>query len=302
MSTDAPATPAIVTAPGRPGTWEPAPAPGRPRRVATRSAGYLTLIVISAVTVFPFLWMLATSLRPSNTVFGGPLVPRSVTGDAYGRAWTQLDYPSHFWNSVYVTTVTVVVVLALATLGGYAFAKLEFPGKQFIYVVLLSTLMLPITAIIIPLFLEMRSFNLLNTRQGLILVYVGGALPFAMFLMRAFFETLPDELIQAARVDGASEFRIFARVMLPLAAPGVATVVIFQFLSTWNEFLLAQTFISAPEYLPLQPVLYGVVGQHSTDWPLLTAALTMSVVPIIAVYVRMQRRFVAGMTLGAVKD
>ena len=302
MSTDAPATPATTVDKDRAGSWEPLPAPGRSRRVATRSAGYVTLIVIAAATVFPFLWMVATSLRPSNTVFGGPLVPRSLTGDAYRRAWTQLEYPTHFWNSVYVTTATVVIVLALATLGGYAFAKLEFPGKQLIYVVLLSTLMLPITAIIIPLFLEMRTLNLLNTRQGLILVYVGGALPFAMFLMRAFFETLPDELIQAARVDGAGEFRIFARVMLPLAAPGVATVVIFQFLSTWNEFLLAQTFISAPQFLPLQPVLYGVVGQHSTDWPLLTAALTMSVIPIIAVYVRMQRRFVAGMTLGAVKD
>lgn len=300
MSTDAPATAAPVsppaTTPIRPVQY------GRGRRTLTRSAGYLTLVVVSAVTVFPFLWMIATSLRPSNTVFGGPLVPRTLTPDAYRRAWIQLDYPAHFWNSVYVTTATVVIVVVLATLGGYAFAKLQFAGRQVIYVVLLSTLMLPITAIIIPLFLEMRTLNLLNTRQGLILVYVGGALPFAMFLMRAFFETLPDELIQAARVDGAGEFRIFARVMLPLAAPGVATVVIFQFLSTWNEFLLAQTFISAPQYLPLQPVLFGVVGQHRTDWPLLTAALTMSVIPIIAVYVRMQRRFVAGLTLGAVKD
>jgi ABC-type glycerol-3-phosphate transport system permease component len=302
MSTDARATAPQASAAGHPDARTGTEPAGRPRRVVTRSAGYLTLVVISAATVFPFLWMIATSLRPGNTVFGGGLVPRSVTTDAYQRAWTQLEYPTHLWNSIYVTTATVVIVLALSTLGGYAFAKLDFPGKQIIYVILLSTLMLPITAIIIPLFLEMRTLNLLNTRQGLILVYVGGALPFAMFLMRAFFETLPDELIQAARVDGAGEFRIFARVMLPLAAPGVATVVIFQFLSTWNEFLLAQTFISAPQYLPLQPVLYGVVGQHSTDWPLLTAALTMSVLPIIAVYVRMQRRFVAGMTLGAVKD
>jgi ABC-type glycerol-3-phosphate transport system permease component len=297
MSADAPATvrrPPVV----RP---EAAPPP-RTRRAVTRSAGYLTLIVVSAVTVFPFLWMLVTSLRPSNTVFGGSIIPHSVTPDAYRRAWTQLDYPAHLWNSIYVTVATVVIVLALSTLGGYAFAKLQFPGKQIIYVILLSTLMLPLTAIIIPLFLEMRTLNLLNTRQGLILAYVGGALPFAMFLMRAFFETLPDELIQAARVDGAGEFRIFTRIMLPLAAPGVATVVIFQFLATWNEFLLAQTFLSAPEYLPLQPVLYSVVGQHSTDWPLLTAALTMSVLPIIAVYIRMQRRFVAGLTLGAVKD
>jgi ABC-type glycerol-3-phosphate transport system permease component len=301
MSTDALATVPHTTA-DHPDARTRAQPAGRPRHLVTRSTGYVTLVIISAATVFPFLWMIATSLRPGNTVFGGRLVPRSITTDAYQRAWTQLEYPTHLWNSIYVTTATVVIVLALSTLGGYAFAKLDFPGKQIIYVILLSTLMLPITAIIIPLFLEMRTLNLLNTRQGLILVYVGGALPFAMFLMRAFFETLPDELIQAARVDGAGELRIFARVMLPLAAPGVATVVIFQFLSTWNEFLLAQTFISAPQYLPLQPVLYGVVGQHSTDWPLLTAALTMSVLPIIAVYVRMQRRFVAGMTLGAVKD
>ena len=302
MSTDARATPRPRPTVRRPAGAEPAAATGRPRRIATRSAGYITLVVISAATVFPFLWMIVTSVRPGNTVFGGGMIPTSVTSEAYERAWTELNYPTHLWNSIYVTTATVVIVLALSTLGGYAFAKLDFPGKQLIYIILLSTLMLPITAIIIPLFLEMRALNLLNTRQGLILVYVGGALPFAMFLMRAFFETLPDELIQAARVDGAGEFRIFARVMLPLAAPGVATVVIFQFLATWNEFLLAQTFISAPQYLPLQPVLYGVVGQYSTDWPLLTAALTMSVVPIIVVYVRMQRRFVACMTLGAVKD
>jgi ABC-type glycerol-3-phosphate transport system permease component len=302
MSTDATTKAALAAAAGGAGAPSPPEAARRPRHLLSRSTGYLTLVVISAATVFPFLWMLATSVRPSNTVFGGSLVPHSVTPDAYGRAWTQLEYPTHLWNSIYVTTATVVIVLALSTLGGYAFAKLDFAGKQLIYIILLSTLMLPITAIIIPLFLEMRTLNLLNTRQGLILVYAGGALPFAMFLMRAFFETLPDELIHAARVDGASEFRIFARVMLPLAAPGVATVVIFQFLATWNEFLLAQTFISVPQYQPLQPVLYGLVGQHSTDWPLLTAALTMSVIPIIVVYVRMQRRFVAGMTLGAVKD
>jgi ABC-type glycerol-3-phosphate transport system permease component len=269
---------------------------------AGRVAGYAVLIVLSAACVFPFAWMLLTSVRPGNTVFGGSLIPRHVSFSAYRRAWTQLDYPAHFVNSVIITTATCLLVLALATVSGYAFAKLDFPAKQVIYVVLLSTLMLPVTAIIIPLFLEMRTLGLLNTRQGLILVYVGGALPFAMFLMRAFFETLPDELVHAGRADGAGEFTIFLRIMLPLAAPGVATVFIFQFLTTWNEFLYAQTFLSTPERLPLQPVLYGVVGQHSTDWPLLTAALTMSVLPIIAVYVRMQSRFVAGITLGAVKE
>jgi ABC-type glycerol-3-phosphate transport system permease component len=122
-----------------------------------------------------------------------------------------------------------------------------------------------------------------------------------MFLMRAFFETLPSELMQAARVDGAGEFALFWRVMLPLARPGIATVVIFQFLATWNEFLYANTIIQTTGKLPLQPVLFSLAGQYSTNWPVLTAALTMSILPIIIVYVRMQRQFIAGLTVGAVK-
>jgi ABC-type glycerol-3-phosphate transport system permease component len=275
----------------------------RRRRAARRSAGYVFLVVLSGATVFPFVWMLLTSVRQRDTVFGGSLVPDQITFGAYGRAWSQLDYLSHFLTSVVVTSLTVLGVVALAALAGYSFAKLDFPGKQVIYVTLLTTLMMPLTALILPLFLQMKTLSLLNTRQGLILVYIGLSLPFAMFLMRAFFETLPDELIDAARVDGAGEFRIFWRIMLPLAAPGVATVVVFQFLTTWNEFLFAQTFLQDPEILPLQPHLFGVVrGQHVTDWPLLTAALTMSVLPMVLVYVRMQRRFVAGLTLGAVKS
>jgi ABC-type glycerol-3-phosphate transport system permease component len=123
-----------------------------------------------------------------------------------------------------------------------------------------------------------------------------------MFLTRAFFETLPKELMEAARVDGGGEFTIFWRVMLPLARPGIATVVIFQFLSTWNEFLYANTVIQSTGKLPLQPMLFSLAGQYSTNWPVLTAALTMSIIPIIVVYVRMQRQFVAGLTLGAVKN
>jgi ABC-type glycerol-3-phosphate transport system permease component len=282
-------------------TWQRERARLRRRRVAGRSAGYFFLVALSGGTIFPLLWMLVTSVRTRDTVFSGGVIPSQVNLDGYRRAWSQLDYPSHFLTSLVVTTLTVAGVLALATLGGYSFAKLNFPGKQIIYVTLLSTLMLPVAAMVIPLFLELKTLHLLNTRQGLILTYIGTSLPFAMFLMRAFFETLPDELVHAARVDGAGEFMIFWRIMLPLAAPGVATVLIFQFMSTWNEFMYAQTFLQTPEYLPLQPVLYTVVGRYATDWPLLTAALTMSILPIVLVYIRMQRRFVAGLTLGALK-
>jgi ABC-type glycerol-3-phosphate transport system permease component len=274
---------------------------GHRRRVAVRASGYAILIAVAAVSVLPFLWMVTTSLRTSDTVFGGSLIPDAITFGAYSQAWTQLDMFGHVINSVIITASTVAAVLILATLAGYSFAKLQFPGKQFIYVALLSTLMLPATAIIVPLFLELKSLSLINTSQGLILVYIGTALPFAMFLMRAFFETLPDELGDAARIDGAGEFTIFWRIMLPLAAPGVATLTIFQFMLTWNEFLFANTLLQTPDKMPLQPILYSLVGQYSTNWPVLCAALTISVIPIVVVYVRMQRQFVSGITLGALK-
>jgi len=271
------------------------------RHHAVRTLGYLVLILLSLISVFPFLWMLMTSLRESSTVFGSSLIPQHVTFAAYRTAWNQADLPRHFLISLGITAVTVAAVVFLATLAGYSFARLSFPGKRVIYLTLLTTMMLPATAVIVPLFLELKQLTLINTVQGLILVYIGTSLPFAMFLMRAFFETLPSELGDAARVDGAGEFRTFWSVMLPLAGPGVATLVIFQFMFTWNEFLLANTLVQSPNNLPLQPVLFSLAGKYTTNWPVLTAALTISVVPIVLVYVRMQRQFVAGLTMGAVK-
>ncbi len=272
-----------------------------PRHTAIRAAGYLLLTGLAVFTAFPFLWMLLTSVRPGDTVFTSGFFPTDLTFAAYQQVWTSVDLPRHFLISVWITVATVLAVVFLATLAGYSFAHLTFPAKRTLYLVLLSTMLLPGTAVIVPLFLELKQLSLLDTSTGLILVYIGTSLPFAMFLMRAFFETLPSELRDSARVDGASEFRIFWTVMLPLAGPGVATLVIFQFMFTWNEFILANTLLQSPEKLPLQPVLFALQGQYSTAWPVITAALVISVVPIIVVYVRMQRQFVAGLTMGALK-
>ena len=275
---------------------------GRRRRLPfARTFVTFLLVPLCVLMVFPFVWLLLTSLRDRNTVFSGPFFPRSFTVEAYVNAWTSIEFPLHFFNSLWITTATVVGVTVIATLSGYAFAKLDFPFKNTLYLLLLTTLMMPGTALIIPLYLELKSLGLLNTQAGLLVLYVSGSAPFSMFLMRAFFATLPDELIEAARVDGSSELSIFARVVLPLARPGVATVVIFQFLQTWNEFLMANTVLQDTDKLPLQPVLFTLTGQYSTDWPTLTAGLVLSIIPVVVVYVRMQNQFVAGMTLGAVK-
>jgi ABC-type glycerol-3-phosphate transport system permease component len=267
-----------------------------------KSFAAFVLLPFCVLMAFPFVWMLLTSLRQANTIFGGSLLPEKLTTAGYSTAWTTIQFPLHFWNSVWITSVTVIGVLVFATLSGYAFAKLDFPFRNTLFVLLLLTLMMPSTALIIPLYLQLKAFGLLDTQVGLLILYISGSAPFAMFLMRAFFQTLPDELIEAARVDGGSEFTIFRRVILPLTRPGIATVVIFQFLQTWNEFLIANTVLRNTDSLPLQPVLFSLMGQYSTDWPALTAGLTLSVIPVIVVYVRMQRQFVAGMMLGAVKS
>jgi ABC-type glycerol-3-phosphate transport system permease component len=267
-----------------------------------RSFVAFILLAIAAFTIFPLIWLVLTSIRPANTVFSGGFWPSSVSFSAYVRAWNSTDFGLHFANSLWITLATVLGVVIFASLAGYAFAKLRFPFKNVMYVLLLATLMMPSTSLIIPLYLQLKSFGLLNTQAGLIVLYVSSSAPFSMFLMRAFFETLPDELVQAARIDGAGEFQIFWRIVLPLARPGLATVIIFQFLATWNEFIYANTVLQNTNELPLQPVLFGLVGQYQTDWPTLCAGLAMSIVPVVLVYVWMQRQFVAGMTLGAVKS
>lgn len=269
---------------------------------AVRWGNSAVLLLISIATVYPFVWMILTSIRESNSVFGGSFFPERITFDAYARVLEFTGFMGHYWNSLWMTTVTCGIVLALSTLCGYAFAKLRFPFKNTLYIALLATLMMPGTALIIPVYLQLRSFGLLDSQFGLILVYASGAAPFSMFLMRAFFESLPDELVHAARVDGAGELSVFLRIVLPLARPGIATVLIFQFLSTWNEFLMANTILQTPEKLPLQPVLFSLQGEYSTDWTTLSAGLTLSAIPVILVYVFLQRQFIAGMTLGAVKS
>jgi ABC-type glycerol-3-phosphate transport system permease component len=267
-----------------------------------RGTGYTLLVILTIISIFPLIWMVLTSLRERHEVFGGPLIPQQITLDAYRFVLNDFRILNFLGNSIYITAGTVLVVVCLATLAGYAFAHLEFWGKELLFLTLLGTLMVPPTVLLLPLFLQLRDFGLIDRQLGLMLAYISGGLAFAVFLMRSFFKTLPSELIDAGRVDGASEFGIFWRIMVPLARPGIATILIFQFMGTWNEFIYAATLVHTPEMRTLQPAIFAMVGRYSTNWPALTAALTISVLPIILVYIFMQRQFVAGLTAGAVKQ
>lgn len=279
----------------------PQPRRGKFHFSLARLAAFSILTLLALATVYPFVWTVLTSLRERNTIFNGPFIPQHFLFNAYPQAWQQTKFGLHFQNSALIAICALSGIIFLSTTAGYAFAKLNFPFKRLIYILLLSTMAMPATSLVIPLYLQVKRLGLLNSQFGLILLYIGSMSPFSIFLMRAFFEVLPNELIEAARIDGASEWGIFFRVMLPLARAGIGTVVILQFLSIWNEFIYANVLLQDPAKQPLQPVIFNLVGQFNTNWPSLTAALTMAIIPVVIVYIRMQKQFVAGLTQGAVK-
>jgi ABC-type glycerol-3-phosphate transport system permease component len=273
------------------------------KHVAVRTLGYIVLTVVSVVCIFPLIWIVLTSLRTPDSAFGKSFIPTAAewTFQAYSSAFTSVGMGRGLINSLIVTACTIVGVLIVATLGGYGFACFNFRGRRPIYIAILSTLMVPGAVLIIPLFLEFKVFHLLDSLQGLALVYIATSVPFAVVLMRGFFERIPENLADAARIDGAGELAVFFRVMLPLVQPAVLTLAVFQFLSSWNEFLLAETFLRSSDLLTVQPRVYAIVGQYSTNWSLLCAAVVISVLPVVILYVVLQRRFVAGLTVGALR-
>lgn len=278
-----------------------AAAPGRTGALVRRGLWHAVMVVLCLGSVAPLVYMVLTSIRPQATAFAGPLIPDELTAAGYDTAWNQLQVWRNFFNSVLITGSALALTLVAAVLAGYAFSRIGFTGRHLLFFVITSALFLPAVATLIPIYLQLQSYGLLGSRFGLILVYTAGGVSFSLFLMRTFFDALPGELAEAARLDGAGEVQLFWRVMLPLSLPGIATVAIFQMISVWNELLFASALINEPANQPIQPAANSLIGQYATDWPALTAAMTLSALPMVLAYVVFQRWFVAGLTAGAVK-
>jgi multiple sugar transport system permease protein len=250
----------------------------------------------------PFLWMLVSSVKPEAEVRQIPptWLPETFTLENYQTLFDRLSFPTYFFNSTLVAIFVTLGNVVFCSMLGYALAKLEFRGKRVIFALVLGMLMVPAIAILVPLFVLVSNLGLTNTYAGLILPYL--AAPIGVFLMRQYFLGLPDELIQAARVDGASEFRIFWNVMLPLCGPALATLAILTFLGSWNNFIwplvVAQT---EDRYtLPVALALYSV-GQNATQYGVLLAGAVVVVLPVIAIFLALQRYFVQGIAMTGIK-
>ena len=275
--------------------------PGRARAVI--SARLLILSAGALLMMVPFAYMVATSFKQNALVLQVPpqFIPHHPTGANYSQAWTSNKFGRYFVNSLVVAIATTFFSVWLSSMMAYAFARLRFPGRRLLFGCLLVGLMVPTMMLIIPQFLLAKNLGLLDSLSGLVFFYVGGTVALNTFLLRSFFQDIPRELEEAMVVDGAGPWKRYRKLVLPLSRPALATVAIFSFLASWDEFVWALTVINDPNRRTLPIAIALFQGEHSTSWGLVFAASVIAVVPVIAIFVAFQRQFVSGLASGAVK-
>jgi N-acetylglucosamine transport system permease protein len=263
------------------------------------------LLFWGALTVLPLLWMFLSSFKSNAEIIADPWgLPGALRFDNWARAWTGAHIGQYFLNSAVVVTGSVALTMLMGATAAYVFARYEFRGRQFAYYLFVGGLMFPVFLALVPLFFVVRNAGLFGTWTGLVLVYAAYSLPFTVFFLTAFFRTLPTSVAEAALVDGCGHFRLFFRVMLPMARPGLISVGIFNFLNHWNQFLLPQVLLQGDDskWMLAQGLAALSVSQgYAGDYAQLFAGLTIAVIPVLIVYVAFQRQVQAGLTAGQLK-
>lgn len=283
-----------------------------PRRKAQVAAGertvgvasHLVLGLWSLIIILPLLWTLMTSFKTTKQIFASPFrLPTKWSFDNYVSAWTTAGIGGFFLNTVIVVGIALMVVMMLGAMCAYVLARFEFRGSRAIYYMMLAGLTFPVFLAIVPLFFVLQNIGLLNSLPGLILTYVAFALPFTVFFLYPFFQALPDEISEAAEIDGASEWRTFFQVMLPMAKPGMASVAIFNFLGLWNQFLLPVALNTNRDHYVLSQGMASFASQagYAVDTGALFAGVVITVIPVLVMYVIFQRQLHGSVTQGTSK-
>jgi multiple sugar transport system permease protein len=273
------------------------------RGLKRASALYAGGIVLFAIGAFPLLWMLSTALKPSGEIFATPptLVPKSFTLENFSRLIAETSFLTYFRNSVTVSLATVLLTLVVASAGAYGLTRFNFPGREKVAGLILMTYMFAPIMIIIPFYILVKQLGLVNTQLALVLSYTTFCLPFCLWLLRSFFQSIPLELEEAALVDGAGYGRAVLHVVLPLALPGLIASGIFTFILAWNDFLFALVLITSEELKTLPVGVNDLFNATIVDWGMIMAAGVMITVPTIVFFVAVQRYLVQGWGAGGVK-
>ncbi|MCC7368653.1 MAG: carbohydrate ABC transporter permease [Chloroflexi bacterium] len=281
---------------------EGASAAGRMLRLLGQVAFHVLLLAVAFIALFPIVWMLVGSIQTVQELYRGvtfwPAVPQFQN---YVVAWTKGGFSVYLPNSVFYSAVCVLAILLVASMAGYALARIEFPGRGVVLFLVMAIIIVPLPATFIALYKLLVDIGLANTRTGYIVALVAGGLPISIFILRGFFMRQPKELEDAAILDGCNAFDVFWRVMLPLARPGLAAVAVIEFLRIWNEYLLALVMFNSEMLMPVQRGLTKFVSSDTPEQHILLAATAMAVLPVIILYTVAQKSIIQGIMEGAVK-
>lgn len=262
------------------------------------------MIIVSALVILPYLWMIATSLKTPSKIFVTPpqWIPNPIRWENYVEVFQKNDYALYLWNSLKVAGLTTIGTVVVAAMAGYALAKIRFPGNNFFFLLFLSAMMLPVEVITIPTFLGLAQFKLTNTHFALIVPQIfgmGGA--FGIFMMRQFFITVPGELIEAAKIDGCSNTRTFLKIVLPMASSTIASLVIYTFFTSWNDFFLPLIYLSDSKLYTSTLALSLFADESGTPWNLVMAASVISTLPLLIVFFCAQKKFIESLAMSGIK-
>jgi len=272
-----------------------------PARVARRALSFLIVAAVAIVCLIPFWYLLVMSLARQQDTFVVLLLPKSFQWSNYIVAWNKANLAVLFRNSLTVTINALLLTLLISSLAAYGFARLKFYGSAIILNILLLAIMVPGQTLLIPLFLNMKALKLLDTLYSLILCYTAFGMISATFILTGFFRGVPQELLDQAKIDGCSHWDIYARIMMPLARPALATVTIFLFLSYWNELIMALTFIQSDGRKTVPLGMVHFFGQYIIEYGQAAAALVWATIPVLIIYIVLQKQFIKGLTAGAIK-
>lgn len=262
---------------------------------------HIFLLTVAVSCLFPLFWMVRSSVMTNQTIFvDRSLIPVDIHWENYIQAWVDGNFGTYFLNSVIYTTSVVFGIVVISSLAAYAFSRLDFPFKNFFFYMFVAAMMIPLPGSFVPLFVMMTKLQLINTRFGYILCMINVGLSMSILLLKTFFDKMPPDLEDAARIDGCGKLGIWWNVALPLARPALAVIVIFNSLNVWNEFILAQLLLSQKNLMPLQKGLMEFQGSYLVNYPVLMAGLTIAAIPIVLIYLFMQKHIIKGLSSGAI--
>lgn len=270
--------------------------------IRVRAMQYLFAYLFMLVAIYPIVLMIVSSFKTNMEILSNPFsFPLALHLESYQKLWEAVPFGDFLMNSVIVSAASVVLVALLSAMAAFYLARFSYKWTGLLYFFFVVGLMIPIKLGIVPLFMLMKNLGLINSLWSLILIYTASGIPISVFILTGFFRTLPVELEEAARIDGCSHFQVLWKVLLPLIRPALGTVVIIHFISAWNDFFFPLIFIQEDALKTIPVGMMVLFGEYETDWSLLFAGLTLSALPMIAVFLMASRQFMEGLTAGAVK-